>query len=160
MLYFRFVLKYAVSHIPTYLFFGILGYAYVNHEYYIGPKPVFSQFLVTPNQEELWDKARLWMVPAQLLRAWIIGSTMYLIRETLFRSEFFQRAFIVFAIYSLVGGFASAVPAPGTIEGLVYMLPNIELSVHFVILTEVVLQGGISSLIFSFLINKDNFHNA
>ncbi|WCL49367.1 hypothetical protein [Leptospira sp. GIMC2001] len=160
MLYCRFILKYTLAHIPTYLFFGILGYTFVNHDFYIGSEPVFASFLVTPNQPELWNSARIWMIPAQFLRALIIGSTMFLIRESLFQSSFYQRTFIVFCIYSLVGGLASDVPAPGTIEGLVYMLPNIEFSVHFIVLTEVVLQGFISSLIFSYLINKDKFLNA
>jgi hypothetical protein len=69
------------------------------------------------------------------------AAVLYPLFETLKLWRFGKRFLMVASLYVVLGFWAAAVPAPGTIEGMVYLRPFITPMVHLAVQPEAIGQG-------------------
>jgi hypothetical protein len=138
--------KVILSHTVTYLFAGALAYPLLTKGFYIGSNPVFASFMVTQNEPELWANVTRWIVPGQILRGILMAAALFPFFETLINWSFSKRFLSIFSLYVVFGFWASAVAAPGTIDGIVYMKPEINTYAHLMVQPEILGQGLLFAL--------------
>ena len=139
--YLKFTGKYTLAHVLTYLIVGGIAYPLSTKEFYVGDNPVFSTFMVTQNEPELWSNVIKWIIPAQILRGVLLASVLYPFFETINAWNYFKRFLTLSSLYLVIGFWASTVAAPGTIDGMVYMRPEITMNIHLQVQWEIVTQG-------------------
>ncbi len=140
-----YLLKFATVHTTTYWIVGMIAYQLFTKDFYIGENAVFSSFMVTQEDGELWNKVLVWIVPGQILRGILIGLVLYPF-YSLLNSWTYQKRFLAIAsIYIVIGFWASAVAAPGTIDGIIYMRPEITIMTHLKVQIEIIIQGLLMS---------------
>jgi len=139
--YFGFVLKYITAHVVTYWVVGAIAYPLLTKEFYIGDNPIFSSFMITENDKELWDNVMIWILPGQILRGLLIGSVIFSFYNTLNEWNYWKRFLTLSGLYIVIGFWASAVAAPGTIDGIIYMRPEINWIAHLKVQIEIIIQG-------------------
>ncbi|MCJ7447201.1 MAG: hypothetical protein MUO72_05895 [Bacteroidales bacterium] len=108
--------------------------------------------MVTQSDTELWANVMKLILPGQLLRGILMASALYPFYEILCNWKYSKRFFTVTSIYVIFGFWASAVAAPGTIDGLIYMRPEISGYAHFMVQPEIVGQGILLGLWFAWWI--------
>jgi len=133
--------KVTAAHIITYLIAGAIAYPLFTKEFYVGPNPIFKVFLRTEAEPALWAHAVRWFLPAQFLRGLLMATALYPFFNTLLNWSFKQRFLSISGLYLVLGFWAAAVAAPGTIEGMVYMRPIFTPVVHLKVQPEIILQG-------------------
>ena len=136
-----FASKVVSAHVTTYFLAGAVAYPLLTKEYYVGSNPIFAVFLRTETDAQLWPHVVRWFLPAQILRGILIAAVLYPLFDTLKRWAFTKRWFLVSGLIVVLGFWAAAVPAPGTIEGMIYMRPFITPTVHLRVQPENILQG-------------------
>lgn len=136
-----YLLKFATVHIITYWIVGMIAYPLLTKDFYIGENAVFSSFMVTQEDGELWNNVLVWILPGQLLRGILIGLAFYPFYSVLNSWTYQKRFLTIFSIYTIIGFWASTVAAPGTIDGMIYMRPEITLMTHFKVQPEILIQG-------------------
>ena len=136
-----YLLKFATVHTITYLIVGMIAYPLLTKDFYIGENAVFSSFMVTQEDGELWNNVLVWILPGQLLRGILIGLAFYPFYSVLNSWTYQKRFLTIFSIYTIIGFWASTVAAPGTIDGMIYMRPEITLMTHFKVQPEILIQG-------------------
>jgi hypothetical protein len=137
----RFVGNVMLAHITTYFIAGAIAYPALTKQFYEGPQPIFASFMRTPAQPDLWRHAATWLLPGNLLRGLLIGLVLYPFLMT-FRAWSFRRRFLVISgLYLALGFWASVGAAPGTIEGFIYMRPEVTPYAHLMVQPEIVIQG-------------------
>jgi hypothetical protein len=94
------------------------------------------------------------MIPIQILRGFIIAGLLYPLDSFLKNLSKYRKILWVWMFYSLMTGLASSLPAPGTLEGWVFMKETITFKIHVLIFSEVLLQGLILSTLFITLQEK------
>lgn len=139
--YIYFSLKTIVAHTVTYFIAGAIAYPLLTKPFYTGPNPVFATFWRTEADPALWAHVTTWFIPAQLLRGLLLALALYPFYNTLIGWSFRKRFFAITGLYLLIGFWAAAVAAPGTIEGLVYMRPEVTLLMHLNVQPEIIAQG-------------------
>jgi hypothetical protein len=149
----RFILKFTAVSVLVYLGVASFYFNLVTKDYYMGSQPLFSPFLISPNDTLSWEEAMVWMLPTQILRGLLIGFTFSLIREYLEMKNYAQKMLIIFSFYFLLSGLASVSPAVGNLEGMLFFKNYITWNVHLTILSEIFFQSIFISLIFSWWIN-------
>ena len=140
-----FLLKFATVHTITYWIIGMIAYPLLTKEFYIGENAVFSGFMITQEDGELWNKVLVWIFPGQLLRGFLIGLVLYPFYSVLISWTYQKRFFTIASIYIVIGFWASAVAAPGTIDGIIYMRPEITIMTHLKVQIEIIIQGILMS---------------
>jgi hypothetical protein len=70
-----------------------------------------------------------------------MAAALYPFFNTLMNWSFKKRFLSVSGLYIVLGFWAAAVAAPGTIEGMVYMRPIFTPVVHLKVQPEIILQG-------------------
>ena len=133
--------KVTAAHIITYFIAGAIAYPLLTKEFYVGPNPIFKVFLRTEAEPALWQHAVSWFLSAQFLRGLLMAAVLYPFFKTLLNWSFKQRFLSISGLYLVLGFWAAAVAAPGTIEGMVYMRPIFTALVHLKVQPEIVLQG-------------------
>ena len=137
----RFVGIVMLAHIVTYFIAGAIAYPTLTKQFYEGPNPIFASFMRTPAQPDAWQHAVNWFLPENLLRGILIGMVLCPFLAT-FRAWRFRRRFLTISgLYLVLGFWASAVAAPGTLEGMVYLRPEITPYAHLMVQPEIVIQG-------------------
>ena len=119
----------------------MIAYPLLTKDFYIGENAVFSSFMVTQEDGELWNNVLVWILPGQLLRGILIGLAFYPFYSVLNSWTYQKRFLTIFSIYTIIGFWASTVAAPGTIDGMIYMRPEITLMTHFKVQPEILIQG-------------------
>ena len=140
-----YLLKFATVHTITYWIVGAIAYPLINKEFYVGDNPVFSSFMVTQEDGELWSKVLVWILPGQLIRGILIGIAFYPFYPILNNWTYKNRFMTIASIYIIIGFWASAVAAPGTIDGMIYMRPEITIMTHLKVQPEIMIQGLLMS---------------
>jgi len=107
----------------------------------VGPNPIFAVFLRTETDMGLFAHVVNWFLPAEILRGILIAAVIYPLYDILKGWPFLKRFLYVACLYLVLGFWAATVPAPGTLEGMVYMRPFITLEVHLRVQPEIILQG-------------------
>ena len=137
----RFAAKVTVAHVVSYFVVGAAAYQLLTRQFYEGAEPVFAAFMRTPAEPELWQHAMRWFLPGQVLRGVLIAAVLYPFFDTLARWSWRRRFLSISGLYLVLGFWASAVAAPGTIDGLIYLRPEITPYAHLMVQPEIVAQG-------------------
>lgn len=138
----RFVGNVVLAHATTYFIAGMIAYSTLTKQFYEGPNPVFASFMRTPAQPDSWRHAANWVLPGNLLRGVLIGLVLYPFLATFRAWPFRKRFLMISGLYLVLGFWAAAVAAPGTIEGFIYLRPEITPYAHLVVQPEIVIQGA------------------
>src|SRR5262249_39310974 len=78
-----FAAKVTVAHVVSYFVIGAAAYALLTKSFYEGTNPVFSTFMRTPAQPELWKYVMTWFIPGQVLRGVLMAAVLYPFFDTL-----------------------------------------------------------------------------
>jgi hypothetical protein len=125
----------------TYFVIGAVAYQLLTKPFYEGENPAFGRFMRTPAEPELWRHAMTWSIPGQVLRRILGAGVLYPFFETLSSWGRFKRFLSISGLYLVLGYWASAVAAPGTIDGLIYLRPKLTVQAHLIVQPEIVVQG-------------------
>ncbi len=136
-----FAAKVTVAHVVSYFVVGAVAYQLLTKPFYEGSNPVFAAFMRTPAEPELWKHAMTWFIPGQLLRGVLIAAVLYPFFDTLRAWGWGKRFLSISGLYLVLAYWASAVAAAGTIEGLIYLRPEITPYTHLMMQPEIVGQG-------------------
>ncbi len=136
-----FAVKVVAAQVTTYFLAGAVAYPLLTKQFYEGPNPIFAVFLRTEAEPELWRHAARWFLPAEILRGILIAAVLYPLFDMLKTWQFVKRFLFIACLYLVLGFWAATVPAPGTIEGMVFMRPFITPYVHLAVQPEMVGQA-------------------
>ncbi len=136
-----FAVRVTIAHVVSYLVVGAAAYELLTKPFYEGEAAVFATFMRTPGEPELWSHAMTWFIPGQVLRGVLIAAVLYPFYDTLRVWGWGRRCLSIGGLYLVLGFWASAVAAPGTIDGLIYLRPEITSYAHLVVQPEIVAQG-------------------
>jgi hypothetical protein len=120
---------------------GAAAYALLTRQFYEGPDPVFAAFMRTPSSPELWAFTMRWQLIGQVARGLLIAAALFPFVGTLIAWPYWKRFLSISGLYLVFGFWAAAGASPGTIEGLIYLRPEITVGVHVAVQAEIVLQG-------------------
>ena len=137
----NFATKVTVAHVVSYLVIGAAAYQLLTKSFYEGNNPVFSTFMRSPAEPELWKHVMTWFIPGQALRGVLMAAALYPFFDTLKGWGWDKRFLSISGLYLVLGYWASAVAAPGTIDGLIYLRPEITPYAHLMVQPEIVVQG-------------------
>lgn len=133
--------KVNLAHVVTYLVVGAVAFQLLTKSFYEGSNPVFQSFMRTPAEPELWKHAMTWFIPGQVLRGVLIAIVLYPFFDTLQAWSRRKRFLTISGLYLVLGFWGAAVAAPGTIDGMIYMRPEITPYAHLMVQPEIVVQG-------------------
>jgi hypothetical protein len=136
-----FAAKVTIAHVVSYFVVGAAAYQLLTKQFYEGGNPVFSTFMRTPTEPELWTHVMTWFIPGQVLRGVLIAAVLYPFFDTLQSWGWGKRFLSISGLYLVLGYWASAVAAPGTIDGLIYLRPEVTPYAHLMVQPEIVVQG-------------------
>jgi hypothetical protein len=136
-----FLAKVTVAHVVSYFVIGAAAYALLTRSFYEGSNPVFATFMRTPAEPELWKHVMTWFIPGQVLRGILMAVVLYPLFDTLKAWGWRKRFLSISGLYLVLGYWASAVAAPGTIDGLIYLRPEITPYAHLMVQPEIVVQA-------------------
>jgi hypothetical protein len=139
--FFSFAAKVTVAHVVSYFVVGAMAYQLLTRSFYEGSNPIFSTFMRTPAEPELWKHVMTWFIPGQVLRGVLIAVVLYPFFDTLKAWRWHKRFLSITGLYLVLGYWASAVAAPGTIDGLIYLRPEITPYAHLMVQPEIVVQA-------------------
>lgn len=139
--YLTFAGKVIVTHTVTYFVAGAIAYPLLTKEFYLGANPIFATFFRTEADPELWNHVTTWFIPVQVLRGLLLSAVLYPFYDILTGWSYQKRFLSIAGLYIVVGFWAAAVAAPGTLEGMVYMRPEITSYAHIKVQPEIVAQG-------------------
>ena len=133
-----FVSKVTVAHVITYMLCGMIFMSLLDYEEYIeliGFKPM----------EEI---SGLMVIIGQLVRGILFGIAIWLVKDSIIGKKFAWLK--LWAILVIIGIISVYAPAPGSIEGMIYLAPvDVPVNLNLSIL-EVLLQPLLFSLIVTF----------
>src|SRR5262245_10964746 len=141
-----FAAKVVVAHVVTYFVVGAAAYHLLTKRFYEGPDPVFAAFMRTPADPALWGHVERWFLPAQVLRGRLVALALAPFLGTLRQWGVWRRFACLAGLYLVFGFWAAAVAAPGTIDGLVYLRPEVTAEAHILVQPEIVVQGALFAL--------------
>ncbi len=144
----KITIQFILSHIVAYLIVSIPFFQFVMKQFYEGETAVFPEFLITEKSGEVWTHAMQLLVPALLLQAFLISIFLWLIWDFFKTQTYARQVLILVWMRVVLGGFAAISPAVGALEGLVFMIPQVTLKIHSLVLLEIFLQAVVSSVIF------------
>ncbi len=144
-IFLKFAAKVIVAHSVTYVVVGGAAYQLLTKHLYVGDEAVFASFMRTESDPASWSHVMTWFLPAQILRGLVIAGALFPFLETLRTWAFTKRWLAIAGVYVGVGFWAATVAAPGTIEGLVYLRPEITAAIHLEVQPEIVIQGLLMS---------------
>lgn len=140
-----FALKVIIAHTVTYFIVGAITYQLPTKPLYVGEHAVMSTFMRTEAEPEIWRHVMIWFLPAQVMRGLSMAVALFPFLDALVGWNLAKRFLAIAGVYLIFGFWASAVAAPGTIEGLVYLRPEFTLSVHLTVQPEIIAQGLLMS---------------
>jgi hypothetical protein len=135
-----FAIQVTVAHVVSYFVIGA-AYALLTKSFYEGSNPVFATFMRTPAEPELWKHVKTWFLPGQVLRGILMAALLYPFFDRLKAWGWGKRFLSISGLYLVLGSWASAVAAPGTIDGLRYLRPEITPYAHRMVQPEIVVQA-------------------
>ncbi len=139
--FFTFAGKVSVAHLVTYFIAGAVAYPFLTKQFYVGPDPLFAVFMRTEAEPDLWRHAMAWFIPGQILRGVIMAAALYPFFDALNNWTFRKRFLSLAGIYLVFAFWSSAVAAPGTIDGMIYMRPEFTAYAHLAVQPEIIAQG-------------------
>jgi hypothetical protein len=134
-------MKFLTVHLITYLITGFIAFNTFVKPLYFGDNPLFASFLATPDQEVYWALMLKKLLPLQIIRGLLLGMVFYSIVRFIRRQSYKRRFITFFGFYFIVGFLAGPAIGPGTLEGMVYMLPKFSPQGHALVFFEMLLQS-------------------
>ncbi|TGL44175.1 hypothetical protein [Leptospira perdikensis] len=150
----KITIQFIFSHLSAYLLVSIPYFQLVMKEYYEGEAAVFPLFLVTANDGAVWSRAMFWLFPSLIFQAFLIVSFLILIWDWFRLQTFSKQMFVLVWMRTILGGLAAISPAVGSLEGMVFLIPEVSLSIHIYVVFEIFLQSLVQAGIFLTLVNR------
>ncbi|TGL24020.1 hypothetical protein EHQ46_02490 [Leptospira yanagawae] len=144
----KITIQFIFSHLLAYLFVSIPYFQLVMKGYYEGDSAVFPLFLVTSVDGAAWTRAMTWLLPALVMQALLMVSFLLTIWDWFKIQSFGKQMFLLVWMRTVLGGLAAISPAVGSLEGMVFMIAEITLSIHIYVLFEIFLQSLVQAGIF------------
>jgi hypothetical protein len=150
----KLIIIYIICHLISYFAVSFPYYQLLLKPYYVGPSPILSSFLITESDLSLWSNSLVWLVPIQILSAFLFSLVFLFIIEWLTQQSFWKVFFFLFWCRAVLGGIASILPAPGSLEGFLFLKPDIHLSLQVLVGIEILMEALLVSLLFCSLYFK------
>lgn len=144
----KITIQFILSHILAYLLVSIPFFQIVMKGFYEGKDAVLPVFLITEKSGAIWNSAMKLLFPTLILQGFLISIFLWLIWD-FFKTLEYKRQFLILVWMRLfLGGLAAISPAVGTLEGLIFMIPQITFGLHIFVILEIFLQSLASSFLF------------
>lgn len=150
----KITIQFIFSHLSAYLLVSVPYFQLVMKEYYEGENAVFPLFLITASDGAAWSRAMFWLFPALILQAILMVSFVILIWDWFQTQSFGKQMFVLIWMRTMLGGFAAISPAVGSLEGMVFLIPEVSISIHLYVVFEIFLQSVVQAGIFLILVNR------
>lgn len=150
----KITIQFIFSHLSAYILVSIPYFRLVMKDYYEGENAVFPLFLITANDGAAWTRAMTWLFPALIMQAILMVSFLLVIWDWFRTQTFGKQIFVLVWMRTVLGGFASISPAVGSIEGMVFLIPEVSISIHLYVVFEIFLQSLVQAGIFLTLVNR------
>lgn len=153
-IYLHFVLTVIVLHVLTYIVAGTLAYAFI-YESAIAAGD-FDPTMRSPDNPQEWAHVTTWLFPAEILRGLLMGAALCPFLRTLMGWRISSRFWTLLGLLIVFSVWSATMPAPGSIEGWVYLRPGVGPKLPNPLLgyLEVPAQLGIFSFLVSWRIGK------
>ena len=134
-----FVGKVTVVLVVTTFAVGIIAYPLLTKDLFEDPDSVLARIYRTQAEPELWDAVYVWIVPVQIVRAFLIALVLYPFYDTLNAWGYWKRFISIAGLLVLLGHLAGS---SGIIEGLYMLRPEfVTPEILFRSLPEPIVQG-------------------
>lgn len=150
----KITIQFIFSHLSAYLLVSIPYFQLVMKEYYEGDSAVFPLFLITANDGAAWSRAMTWLIPTLVLQAILMVSFLIVIWDWFRTQSFGKQMFVLVWMRTVLGGLAAISPAVGSLEGMVFLIPEVSLSIHLYVIFEIFLQSLVQAGIFLGLVKR------
>lgn len=150
----KITIQFIFSHLSAYLLVSIPYFQLVMKDYYEGENAVFPLFLITANDGAAWTRAMTWLIPALIFQAILMVSFLIVIWDWFRNQTFGKQMFVLVWMRTVLGGIAAISPAVGSLEGMVFLIPEVSISIHFYVVFEIFLQSLVQAGIFLTLVNR------
>ncbi|MCT8334269.1 hypothetical protein NUH30_11355 [Leptospira sp. 85282-16] len=150
----KITIQFIFSHLSAYLLVSIPYFQLVMKDYYEGENAVFPLFLITANDGAAWTRAMTWLIPALIFQAILMVSFLIVIWDWFRNQTFGKQMFVLVWMRTVLGGIAAISPAVGSLEGMVFLIPEVSISIHFYVVIEIFLQSLVQAGIFLTLVNR------
>ncbi|MBM9590542.1 hypothetical protein JWG41_08825 [Leptospira sp. 201903075] len=150
----KITIQFIFSHLSAYLLVSIPYFQLVMKDYYEGDSAVFPLFLITATDGAAWSRAMFWLFPSLIFQAILIVSFLIVIWDWFRLQTFGKQMFVLIWMRTILGGLAAISPAVGSLEGLVFLIPEVSISIHFYVILEIFLQSLVQAGIFLGLVNR------
>ncbi|XDD46427.1 hypothetical protein AB3N60_17245 [Leptospira sp. WS39.C2] len=150
----KITIQFIFSHLLAYLLISIPYFQLVMKGYYEGESAVFPLFLVTSVDGAAWSRAMVWLFPSLIFQALLIVSFLHIIWDWFQSQSFNKQMFVLVWMRTVLGGLAAISPAVGSLEGMVFMISEVTLSIHLYVLFEILLQSLVQAGIFLWLAKR------
>ncbi len=152
MEYLIFSLLFIVVHTISYYVAGAINYRFTK-DIYTGEDSLSTYFLRDTSKEEEAKRIGKLLIPAQILRAFLMSVVLYPLLGPLGELSFILRFLFLAGIMLIYADFASAIPFCNTIEGLIYMKKRfVRREIFLKIGSEAVLYSVLFGLLVSWLL--------
>ena len=120
--YLRFSGVVTLAHLVTYIAVGTLAYFLI----YKGQMDAGSldPLMRNSNDPEEWRHVETWLIPAQVLRGLLFGVALCPFLKSLSEWSLRARFLALLGLLLVFSAWSVTMPAPGSIEGWVYLKPN------------------------------------
>lgn len=150
----KITIQFIFSHLCAYLLVSIPYFQLVMKDYYEGDSAVFPLFLITATDGAAWSRAMFWLFPSLIFQAILIVSFLIVIWDWFRLQTFGKQMFVLVWMRTILGGLAAISPAVGSLEGLVFLIPEVSISIHFYVIFEIFLQSLVQAGIFLGLVRR------
>lgn len=150
----KITIQFIFSHLCAYLLVSIPYFQLVMKDYYEGDSAVFPLFLITATDGAAWSRAMFWLFPSLIFQAFLIVSFLIVIWDWFRLQTFGKQMFVLIWMRTILGGLAAISPAVGSLEGLVFLIPEVSISIHFYVIFEIFLQSVVQAGIFLGLVHR------
>lgn len=120
----RVAIVFVLSHTFSYLIVGTIAYQLFYKPFWEGPSPLYAPFMRTMSEPALWEQAMMWQIPGQLVRGLLMALAIIPVLTKLEEISFARRYAFIAGLFFVFAHLAASAPAPGNIEGALYMRPE------------------------------------
>jgi hypothetical protein len=124
---------------------GSVAFLLFSKGLYAGEDALYADFIRDPENPAQWIHVTRWFWIGQTIKGILMGMALLPFYFALMQMKRSKRFLVLTGIYLVFGFWSSAVAAPGTIEGLIYLKPDIGVWGHLFIQPQIILQGIIIS---------------
>lgn len=150
----KITIQFIFSHLSAYILVSIPYFQLIMKDYYEGENAVFPLFLITANDGAAWSRAITWLFPTLIIQAILMVSFLLVIWDWFCAQTFDKQMFVLVWMRTVLGGFAAISPSVGSLEGMVFLIPEVSISIHLYVIFEIFLQSLVQAGIFLTLVNR------